>query len=160
MFILYVYSLYIGSLFPDIDHPKSYIGRRFPIISHVITTKFGHRGFMHSLLLIYCLIIVSFLINIVLKVFYPHLYSIINIYIQTIECGFVLGCLSHMFFDMFNKSGVCIFYPDNKKYRLPLAPVIKLKSSCEKALANFLSFLNSILILYYLSLFLKLFILS
>lgn len=150
MFILYVYSLYIGSLFPDIDHPKSYIGRRFPIISNIVKTKFGHRGFMHSLFLIYCLIIVSFLINIIFKIFYPHVYSVINIYIHTIECGFILGCVSHIFFDMFNPSGVCIFYPNTKKYRLPLAPIINLKSSSEKTLSNFLSFFNSILLIYYL----------
>lgn len=151
MFIMYLYSLYIGSLFPDIDHHKSYIGSKLPTISTIIRSKFGHRGFMHSLLLIYCLIIVSFLMNISFKIFYPHVYSVISIYIQTLECGFILGCMSHILFDMF----ICIFYPDTKKHQLPLAPIIKLNSSSEKALYNFLSFLNSILLIYYLSLFIK-----
>lgn len=155
IFIIYLYSVYTGSLFPDIDHPTSYISRRLPLISGIVTRKFSHRGFMHSLLCIYCLIIASFLINILFKVFYPHVYSIVSIYIQTIELGFILGYLSHIFFDMLNPSGVCIFYPNTKKYRLPLSPVIKFKSASEKSLSNFLYFLNYLLLTYYLSVFIE-----
>lgn len=152
---LYIVSLYLGSLFPDIDHPKSYLGSKLSIISKFISSKFAHRSFTHSILLIYCLILLFTLIGIILKIFYPYIYSAINIYLFTIECGFVIGCLSHIFFDMFNPSGVCIFYPSTKRYRLPLAPAIKLHSSCEKNLRSFLSFLTYILFIFYLYSFLE-----
>lgn len=43
LLILYTESVYIGSLFPDIDYPQSYLGRRFQFISHVVNSMFGHR---------------------------------------------------------------------------------------------------------------------
>ncbi|VEB43121.1 Inner membrane protein ydjM [Chromobacterium violaceum] len=39
-----------GSLLPDIDHPKSWLGRRIPFLSRPISYLFGHRGITHSLL--------------------------------------------------------------------------------------------------------------
>lgn len=39
-----------GALLPDIDHPKSWVGRRLWLISHPVSGLFGHRGFTHSLL--------------------------------------------------------------------------------------------------------------
>lgn len=155
MFIIYMYSLYLGSLFPDIDHTGSYIGRRLPIISNIVKSKFGHRGFMHSLLLIYYLIISSFLINIIFKVVNSHFYYIISIYIYTLECGFILGCISHICLDMLNSDGVCLLYPDTKRYRINLVPSIKLNSKSEKFISNILSSLNSIMLMYYLYIFLK-----
>jgi len=43
-------ALGVGALFPDIDHPKSFIGNRTGGISHSIGAVFGHRGLAHSLL--------------------------------------------------------------------------------------------------------------
>ncbi len=40
----------LGSLLPDIDHPKSWAGRRLRPLSTLITAVFGHRGVTHSLL--------------------------------------------------------------------------------------------------------------
>jgi len=39
----------VGALLPDIDHPKSWVGRRLWLISRLISSVFGHRGFTHSL---------------------------------------------------------------------------------------------------------------
>ena len=39
-----------GSLLPDIDHPKSWAGRRLRPVSTLIAAVFGHRGVTHSLL--------------------------------------------------------------------------------------------------------------
>ena len=39
-----------GSLLPDIDHPKSWAGRRLRPFSNAIAAIFGHRGVTHSLL--------------------------------------------------------------------------------------------------------------
>ncbi len=40
----------VGSLLPDIDHPKSWVGQRLRPVSTLIAAVFGHRGVTHSLL--------------------------------------------------------------------------------------------------------------
>ena len=40
----------VGSLLPDIDHPKSWVGRRVRPLSTCIGAILGHRGATHSLL--------------------------------------------------------------------------------------------------------------
>ncbi|GAA0713291.1 metal-dependent hydrolase [Paraclostridium ghonii] len=157
LLIFYFYFLNLGSIFPDIDCPQSYIGKKFPFISKLINTKFHHRGFTHSILFIYFLVLLSFLINIVFKISYPYIFVLINNYILMIYYGFILGCISHILFDMFNSNGVCLLYPSNQKYRLPLAPVIKVNSKSEKALNSFLSFLTDILIIIYIFYYIKFF---
>ena len=52
-------SVYIGSVLPDIDTPKSYIGRRLPFISYPIYKIFGHRGIFHSFSLYTLLLFIS-----------------------------------------------------------------------------------------------------
>src|ERR1700712_4213634 len=45
---LYLGLAVAGSLLPDIDHPKSWVGRRTRPISTAIATTFSHRGINHS----------------------------------------------------------------------------------------------------------------
>src|SRR3954470_24677763 len=40
----------LGSLLPDIDHPKSWVGKRVWPVSLVCAKLFGHRGMTHSLI--------------------------------------------------------------------------------------------------------------
>lgn len=40
----------LGALAPDIDHPKSWVGRRLRFLSVPVSMIFGHRGITHSLL--------------------------------------------------------------------------------------------------------------
>ncbi|MCP6617940.1 metal-dependent hydrolase, partial [Klebsiella pneumoniae] len=40
----------LGALLPDIDHPKSWVGKRTRPVSNVIGWIFGHRGITHSAL--------------------------------------------------------------------------------------------------------------
>jgi len=40
----------LGGLLPDIDHPKSWVGRRLRPVSDLVAGLFGHRGITHSLL--------------------------------------------------------------------------------------------------------------
>jgi len=40
----------LGSLLPDIDHPKSWLGKRFGPFSSGIASALGHRGLTHSAL--------------------------------------------------------------------------------------------------------------
>lgn len=39
-----------GSLLPDVDHPKSWVGQRLRPLSRVVAGLFGHRGITHSAL--------------------------------------------------------------------------------------------------------------
>lgn len=39
----------VASLFPDIDHPESKLGRKVKPISWLVNKVFGHRGFLHSI---------------------------------------------------------------------------------------------------------------
>ena len=39
-----------SALLPDLDHPRSLLGRQLPWISGPLSRLFGHRGFTHSLL--------------------------------------------------------------------------------------------------------------
>ncbi|MBV9748546.1 MAG: metal-dependent hydrolase, partial [Acetobacteraceae bacterium] len=39
-----------GGLLPDLDHPRSWVGRRLRVLSRPLAAAFGHRGATHSLL--------------------------------------------------------------------------------------------------------------
>jgi inner membrane protein len=86
----------IGSLLPDIDHPKSTIGRLLLPISIPINKKIGHRTLTHSL-------IVWFPLNILGLYFYKPLFFI------------SMGAISHLVLDCWNVSGIMLFYPYSEK---------------------------------------------
>lgn len=90
----------IGSLFPDLDIPNSTISKYIPIIPNIINKMFGHRNFFHSpifLLLLYFL----------LSYFFPkHIFLIY---------GFIIGFISHLLLDTFNKGGIPLLYPFSRK---------------------------------------------
>ncbi len=100
--------LSFGSAFPDVDHPKSFIGRLLPFLSVPLNRRFGHRGFIHSLILWILPCILGF-------VFFKP-FGI-----------FALGALSHIVLDTWNIAGVQmmkpvsekIFVMAQKKYRIP-----------------------------------------
>lgn len=100
------YNLYcvsgtlLGSLFPDIDLPKSKVGRKVKPISWIIYKLFGHRGFTHSLLALFLLV---------------QLLKYFNIY-QSFIVGFSIGYLSHLLGDMFTLVGVPLCYPYRRKF--------------------------------------------
>jgi membrane-bound metal-dependent hydrolase YbcI (DUF457 family) len=85
----------LGGIFPDIDNPSSHMGKLSVPVSTVIgaiNKKVGkvganHRGILHDPIV--------YLIGMILSyIFIPSL------------IGFFIGCLSHIFLDMFNPRGV------------------------------------------------------
>lgn len=95
----------IGSLFPDIDHPKSKMGRALLPISLIASMFFDHRGFTHSATAVALLAIVCFALGAYVD------YGIIY-------WGFLAGYASHILADMFTNAGVELFSPfSNKRYR-------------------------------------------
>jgi inner membrane protein len=94
----------IGSLLPDIDEPKSYVGRRSLGVSGKVKEAFGHRGMTHSLL-------VWGVIALVISWESPSLFA----------TGLVLGYLFHIFEDFLSVQGVPLFWPlQTKRYKIPL----------------------------------------
>ena len=100
----------VGGLLPDIDHPKSALGRRLPIISDAIAAIFGHRGFTHSLLA--SVLIFLGLLFVVTNAAYQHL--------QWMIAPLCIGYLSHILGDSFTPSGVPLFYPKKTTYSFKL----------------------------------------
>ena len=92
---LFVLGGIVGGIFPDIDNPTSYMGKLSAPVSKWIAAvgeMFGktgvyHRGLMHDAAVYIAGMVLSYL-------YCPSL------------CGFFLGCLSHIFLDMFNPVGV------------------------------------------------------
>lgn len=85
----------IGGIFPDIDNPLSYFGKLTVPLSKWIGNVgkvFGkenehHRGIFHDAAIYITGLILSYL-------YFPPL------------VGFFVGCLSHIYLDMFNPSGI------------------------------------------------------
>ena len=89
--LLFISLVLIGAILPDIDHPKSKIGRNFKIVS----LFFEHRGFFHSLLV---LPVIAFLLLYFTKTSY---YSL----------PLIIGYLSHLVTDAVTKEGIMPFHP-------------------------------------------------
>ena len=92
---LFILGGLIGGIFPDIDNPTSYMGKLSAPIATLIgfineklgKTGYNHRGILHD----------------------PTVYIaglILSYFFMTPLVGFFLGCLSHIFLDMFNPKGV------------------------------------------------------
>lgn len=104
--MVFITGAVIGSLFPDIDHRGSYLGRKAKITSTITNALFGHRGITHSPI---AMTIFVFLLYMASKLFF------ISPIIKLWFIGFFLGILSHIFLDMLTKGGVPLLYPFSKK---------------------------------------------
>lgn len=94
-----VVVLGIGAIFPDIDHPNSFIGKRMPVTSGSMKKLFGHRGIVHSLVgaVFFTMILRGLLIPLNL----PS------------EWGtwFLMGFLAHLIEDSFSRHGIAWLQP-------------------------------------------------
>lgn len=90
----------LGGLFPDIDVPQSWMGRKAGIFSNIINFLFGHRGFLHS-------IFAGALIGWGIWLLFGNWYHF----------TFFIGYLSHIFLDGLTKEGVFPVYPFNIKLK-------------------------------------------
>ena len=86
----------IGSLLPDIDSPRSSIGRVMPFASIPIERRWGHRTITHSLL---CMLALS-AITLPLIAWDTACYAAV-----------IMGYMSHLIADCATKSGAPLFYP-------------------------------------------------
>lgn len=93
----------LGSLLPDIDHPRAMLGRRLPGVSHIIRAVAGHRGFTHSAFAV------------VLLVLGLNALSPANWHL-----ALVLGMASHLMADMLTPGGIPLLWPVKMRIRSPL----------------------------------------
>ncbi|MBU0461327.1 MAG: metal-dependent hydrolase [Nanoarchaeota archaeon] len=109
--VLFVILIVFASLLPDLDHPKSKLGRKTKIFAWL----FEHRGFMHS---IYAVIII-FMVS---KLIFGD-----QIYVWALPIGY----LSHLVADSMSKEGIMFFHPLSKAR---IRGMIKTGSSLEYVL--------------------------
>jgi inner membrane protein len=93
----------VGSLTPDLDNSKSWLGRIFPFISKPIENKFSHRTLTHSLLAIVFIWSIAVIVKILFDTgnFNP--------------IAFAIGYTSHILIDCASVQGVKILYPFSMK---------------------------------------------
>ncbi len=121
----YVTGILIGCLLPDIDEPKSFVGRRSFGISSVIKQKYGHRGITHSL---FTWLVFSILVLLLFHNFFGF--------------GLSLGYLFHIFGDLFSVSGVPLYKPFYlKKVKMPVYLTYKTSSTKETVIFSVSLFL-------------------
>jgi len=115
---LYLVVLVIGSLLPDIDTPKSVIGKAIYPLALLLNRKYGHRTFTHSLVFV---IITYILLNFII-----HLFSLDDVILRV----FLFAILSHLILDMVTVQGVPLFYPFRRNpCVLPADPSFRLQAS-------------------------------
>ena len=96
---LFIVIVSLTSFLPDIDHPKSKIGRKIKVLSYPINFIFGHRGFFHS-------------IFVALGLSFAILYIFGNYYIP-----FLIGFVSHLLGDALTVQGINFIHPF-KEFRI------------------------------------------
>lgn len=96
---LFILGAIVGSLLPDIDAPHSYVGKLCAPVSRMFgrlhkmqgKEEWQHRGIMHDAAIYIAGLILSYL------------------YFSPLA-GLFLGCLTHIFLDMFNPVGVPLLF--------------------------------------------------
>ena len=101
---IYLVLVVAGSLLPDIDHPKSWVGRRTRPVSTAIASTFSHRGITHSAI------------------------AVIGLAALLLHAGYrragisalVIGYLSHLAADMLTPQGLRLVWPLRRTWGFPL----------------------------------------
>lgn len=114
----------LGALLPDIDTPKSAVGRALPFISVPLNKRFGHRTVTHTLYAF------AFVLAASLPAGKPEL---------------ALGYASHLLSDMVTKTGVPLLYPRNLYFVFPGSSDsrVEVGGPRERVIASFLLLIAS-----------------
>jgi membrane-bound metal-dependent hydrolase YbcI (DUF457 family) len=123
-----------GSLLPDIDMPKSGVGRLFSVISIPLEQKYGHRMVTHSLIgwviatVLWALILIPIFI----------LFHLTLGHTLRLLLAFSVGYMSHIIIDMFNPRGVPLFWPDLTRDVIPGNPKFRPETGSKAEIGIFL----------------------
>ena len=110
----------LGSIIPDIDHPRSVIGKIFYPVSCFLEDKFGHRTITHSII---GWIIATLIFSIIIII--PSLvigHWKLDILPWRWIAAFSISYFSHLILDMFNRRGAQMFWPDPGRDVIPKDP--------------------------------------
>lgn len=114
---IYISVTILGSLLPDIDHTKSWIGMSIYPIAKWISRNYGHRTITHSIFFLLAI----FLLSLFIEKNFREDFSISIILFFSI--------LSHLIFDMVTLAGIPLFYPIYKNpCVLPANPEMRIRS--------------------------------
>ncbi|BAU56966.1 membrane-bound metal-dependent hydrolase YdjM [Halorhodospira halochloris] len=95
----------LGSLAPDIDYPRSWIGRNLPFISRPLAKLVSHRGITHS----------SFALIAGGLLLYQWGY-----FAEGLLAAFLIGYLLHLLADWLTITGIPLLWPLRKRFKSPL----------------------------------------
>jgi inner membrane protein len=123
----------LGALMPDIDIPKSFIGKIFWFISIPLERKFGHRTITHSLLGWAIATIIFSVIMLASSFLIPSSHQLVIRWIAS----FAISYLSHIILDMINPRGVPLFWPDPGRDVFPKNPKFRPRSGSKAELVIF-----------------------
>jgi inner membrane protein len=131
----------LGSIIPDIDHPRSVIGKLFLPISIPLERRYGHRSVTHSLigwaifsvLFAVLVLFVFWILGFVLK-FDVGGWDLPPRWIA----AFSISYFSHLVLDMFNKRGSQMFWPDPGRDVIPKNPKVRPESGAKVEVLIFL----------------------
>jgi len=107
---LFLGGVFVGSTFPDIDEPNSYIGRKLSLFSRFLSLFINHRGITHTILVLFIYYGLFFALLTTL-----HFDAKMREYIIYSFAGFIVGNIGHILGDMTTISGVSLFYPVIRK---------------------------------------------
>jgi inner membrane protein len=93
-----------GALLPDLDHPRSWAGRRLRPVSVPLSALLGHRGFTHSALALALCAVALRLHGIGRGAALP----------------LAIGYASHLLADAVTPAGLPLFWPLRRRFALPL----------------------------------------
>lgn len=94
----------LGGLLPDVDHPKSWVGKRLRPVSDLVAGVFGHRGITHSLLAVF-------------GCWWLLRHQAVP---PAVAAPVVVGYLSHLFGDLLTPGGLRLSWPFKGTWALPV----------------------------------------
>ncbi|KAE9517221.1 Inner membrane protein YdjM [Candidatus Liberibacter asiaticus] len=99
----------LSCLLPDIDHPRSFISKRFKTLSLLTSCISSHRGFTHSILAV---ILYKWLIH--------HFFPSELISYQGLQDALIIGYVSHLVADVLTPTGIPLLWPYHWRFCLPI----------------------------------------
>ncbi len=101
---IYLGAAMFGALLPDIDHPRSWVGRRSKPVSTVMAAVLGHRGITHSAVAVAGLVALL-----------AHSGSQ-----RGAASALAIGYLSHLAADLLTPRGLRLAWPLRRTWGVPL----------------------------------------
>jgi hypothetical protein len=125
-------------MLPDVDNPRSFIGRMLFFLSNPIDRKFGHRTVTHSFLATFILGATVYLSLFIYSRSPTHYIPIVG--------TVVIAYFSHLFFDAMTKQGVQIYYPSRVWGVFPIRTSWRIRTGSKAEILFFAAFLAMALI--------------